>query len=382
MSPEDRDLAIRTMLAEAGNGGASGMVAVANTILNRVKSGRYGQGVRGVVLAKSQFEPWSPHVRGTANDPRRFSPNDAKYKEAADLLDAAASGVIPDITGGATHFYAPEAQSALGRNTPKWATPNAMTTPKMIGGHRFFAPEGKVNYDPSQFDTLSRSSLPTGIQLPKPVQGMLPGSAPALPADGFTQSRNQQMSPMDRNGLNFDPMSPKPMSQQMMHTSPKPPGSWGDVFGGWAGDSMGSKRDNPLAFRLLQYAMQPSPGSGGPGADVGGGLSSANPSAPPEPAAGTPSPDMGGGMPMPGMGGGSSGGKPDLPGVLGMFSKMFSGGGATSASGAPQQLASAMPQLMSSIGAPAAAGASAAAPAAAAAAPAGLSALSSLFAMI
>ena len=44
MSQAERDLAIRTVLSEAGGQGPQGMAAVAHVIRNRVISGKYGGG--------------------------------------------------------------------------------------------------------------------------------------------------------------------------------------------------------------------------------------------------------------------------------------------------------------------------------------------------
>jgi hypothetical protein len=43
-------------------------------------------------------------------------------------------GHIQDQTGGATHFYAPDAQAQLDRATPGWASGEPTAE---IGGHRF-----------------------------------------------------------------------------------------------------------------------------------------------------------------------------------------------------------------------------------------------------
>jgi hypothetical protein len=255
MTPQERDLAIRTMVTEAGNQGPAGMLAVANIIENRRRTGRWGQSYADVILAKSQFEPWMAHVRGTANDPRRISESDPRYRQAAELLDGARAGVLPDVTGGMTHFYAPKAQAALGRSAPAWAKGPSKT----IGDHVFFAPEGPApNADPSAWDTVSRSKSPTGL--------VSPGTTPAAP--------RQPSTPFMGSGNNMGMSTPAPRPQ---------PSSMGDVFGSWLTDGMSGKRENPLLMRALQYAMQPSPSAsppfGGTAANASGG-----PGIPPVPA--------------------------------------------------------------------------------------------------
>lgn len=136
LDPRSRDLAVRTILGEAGREPDDGQVAVAAVMLNRLKSGKYGKSLSDVVLAPNQFEPWSrPEARQRM---LAFSPDDPAYQRAAAALDRALSG--DDPTQGATHFYAPVAQAALGRQAPSWA----QGEPTVIGRHNFYAPEGRV----------------------------------------------------------------------------------------------------------------------------------------------------------------------------------------------------------------------------------------------
>ena len=122
MDPVDRDIAIRTVLSEAGNQSALGQAAVANVLRNRAQSGRYGgQDLASVALAPNQFEPWSRGTLGRKNDPTAIDPNSPEYESAGRIVDAVMSGQHPDPTGGATHFYSPGSQSALGRDAPAWA---------------------------------------------------------------------------------------------------------------------------------------------------------------------------------------------------------------------------------------------------------------------
>jgi spore germination cell wall hydrolase CwlJ-like protein len=148
LSPVDRDLMIRTIIGEAGDQGPQGQAAVAHVIMNRVAAGKYGQTPSDVVLAPHQFEPWSTR----SGELRAINPNSAAYQNVGDIVDMSASGDVPDPTGGATHFFAPKAQAALGRNVPAWATPQSQTA--VIGGHTFFAPNGRVGAPTSAIDPL------------------------------------------------------------------------------------------------------------------------------------------------------------------------------------------------------------------------------------
>ena len=140
ISAADRDLAIRTMIGEEST--PHGQAAVASTILNRAQSGNYGgKALAGVVLARNQFEPWARNPSALL----KISPDDPRYQQAAAIFDATASGKIPDLTGGSTHFYGPGAQAALGRAAPSWAQGQQGLK---IGDSLFYAPEGRVNYQP------------------------------------------------------------------------------------------------------------------------------------------------------------------------------------------------------------------------------------------
>lgn len=127
-APADRDRIVRTMLAEAGNQGPTGLGAVAGVIRNR--SANSGATPGQVVTAPNQFEPWNT-AAGRAKM-AAISPNDPRYQQASAIVDQVYGG--DDPSNGATHFYAPKAQAALGRNAPSWDN----GTGTDIGDHRFF----------------------------------------------------------------------------------------------------------------------------------------------------------------------------------------------------------------------------------------------------
>lgn len=135
-SGEERDAMIRTVLAEAGNQGPVGMQAVANVIRNRAVNGGYGgDTAEGVVTKPNQFEPWNT-AAGRARM-ASYDPSSPAYKEAAAAVDRTYQGFDP--TKGATHFYAPGTQAALGRRAPSWDD----GTGNDIGDHRFFGGAGQ-----------------------------------------------------------------------------------------------------------------------------------------------------------------------------------------------------------------------------------------------
>ena len=115
------------------------MAAVASVIRNRLASGGYGRSPSEIVHAPGQFEAWNPPSgSGPALTADAKSP---AYQQAAALAQGVFRGVVSDPTGGATHFFAPVAQHALGRDAAGWASGTPLAE---IGGHRFYAPSGPV----------------------------------------------------------------------------------------------------------------------------------------------------------------------------------------------------------------------------------------------
>ena len=129
LDPKDVDIAVRTVLAEAGGEGPEGMAAVAAVLRNRAAGA--GSTIGQEALKPNQFEPWNP---GSGNDPRRFDPKSPEYQAAYKTILPVLTGQADDPTGGATHFYAPKAQAALGRAAPSWDNGKG----RDLGGHRFF----------------------------------------------------------------------------------------------------------------------------------------------------------------------------------------------------------------------------------------------------
>lgn len=69
---------------------------------------------------------------------QRLQTGSAEYQRIGAIVDRVFAGQAADITHGATHFFAPAAQAALGRDAADWAT-NKLAT---IGAHEFYAPNG------------------------------------------------------------------------------------------------------------------------------------------------------------------------------------------------------------------------------------------------
>lgn len=179
LAPAHRDLAIRTIYGEAANEPDEGQAAVAAVIKNRMQVGRYGgDSVPGVVLAKNQFEPWGN------NDARArmmaLRQEDPRYQKIGGIVDQIFGGQMDDPTGGATHFVAPAAQAALGRQMPSWAQGDGQA----IGRHTFFAPEGRVQGAGGNW----WSADPTADQpsQPAPVQHNTDGLSDRMAREGVS----------------------------------------------------------------------------------------------------------------------------------------------------------------------------------------------------
>ena len=100
---DERDYLIRTIAFEASGETEIGKVAVAYVVLNRKKSGRWGDNIKAVVTHPDQFEPWMTRRK----EIEELSLNDPRYQSAAIIADAVLSGQTPDPTAGATHFLNP-----------------------------------------------------------------------------------------------------------------------------------------------------------------------------------------------------------------------------------------------------------------------------------
>ncbi len=139
-SPADRQYLLRTVLGEAARQPEQGQAAVAHVILNRLKGGNYGNDIRSVVTAPSQFEPW-----GSAEGRQRmmnYGQDDPAYQSAAQIVDGVLSGQIPDPTGGADHFLNEQiVRERRGGSLPSWAE-QKWNTAQVIGDHTFLGGQG------------------------------------------------------------------------------------------------------------------------------------------------------------------------------------------------------------------------------------------------
>jgi spore germination cell wall hydrolase CwlJ-like protein len=130
---ENRDYMIRTIAFEAGGESNEGKAAVAYVILNRVKSGGWGDSIKDVVTRPWQFEPWMKR----REEMEKLSRDDPRYQHAAQIADAVLTGQMADPTAGATYFLNSNLVERRGGSLPEWARGEG----QQIGGHTFYAPE-------------------------------------------------------------------------------------------------------------------------------------------------------------------------------------------------------------------------------------------------
>jgi spore germination cell wall hydrolase CwlJ-like protein len=130
--PEERDYLIRTIAFEAPDEPDEGKAAVAYVILNRKRSGRWGDNIKDVVTHPWQFEPWMTRRK----EMEKLSLDDPRYQSAARIADAVLTGQMPDPTAGATHFLNPTVvRQRRGGSLPSWARGEGQP----IGRHTFYS---------------------------------------------------------------------------------------------------------------------------------------------------------------------------------------------------------------------------------------------------
>lgn len=180
MAYDDRDLIVRTVLGEAANQGPEGMAAVAHVILNRLKSGKYGQSVPDVLFAPKQFEPWNTR----RSELMAISPNSPAYQSAASIVDRVQAGEAPDPTGGATHFANVDIVKQRGNQSGLSWIRNMYDNGSAvkIGNHTFGSPD-------SQPGARVSSAPPTGGQ---PQQSAPPMNPLLMMQNQQTQEQPQQ----------------------------------------------------------------------------------------------------------------------------------------------------------------------------------------------
>lgn len=134
---EARDYLIRTIVFEGSGETEIGKVAIAYVVLNRKRSGRWGDSIEDVVTSPWQFEPWMTRRKAM----EELSASDPRYKDAARIADEVLTAGVADPTEGATHFLNPViVRQRRGGTLPSWARGKGQP----IGRHVFYAPHNNT----------------------------------------------------------------------------------------------------------------------------------------------------------------------------------------------------------------------------------------------
>lgn len=152
LSAHDRDLLIKTVMAEAGpKGDPDEQAAVAHVILNRLNSGNYRPNLPGVLFQRGQFEPWDSSKLNdpkNKNNPLKYNARTPGYDDTARVVDGVLSGQTPDPTGGSDHFQQPDIVNARIKAGQIAASSAAPQGAQRIGNQVFWkggAPKSKPN---------------------------------------------------------------------------------------------------------------------------------------------------------------------------------------------------------------------------------------------
>jgi hypothetical protein len=134
----------RTLYGEGASLGPNGMTGIANVIMNRTAAGDYGGTVDGNIYAPGQFSMWNPLTGYAPNSPQNagilndynnavsVDTSNATYAQAYNIAGQALAGTLPDVTGGATNYYATSIPA------PGWTS--GLTYTGSIGNTRFYKP--------------------------------------------------------------------------------------------------------------------------------------------------------------------------------------------------------------------------------------------------
>lgn len=141
VSAQDKDIAARTLLGEAGGESREGRIAVLWVIRNRAeadlgndgKPDWWGEGIAGVCQKKNargvhQFSCWNahdPNARRIAN----VTIANRAFRECLQLVDEVFADRIPDPTKGSTHYHTTAVR-------PAWS--KGVKPAVRIGNHLFY----------------------------------------------------------------------------------------------------------------------------------------------------------------------------------------------------------------------------------------------------
>lgn len=124
----DRRLMARTAYHEARSDGSRGMLAVCFVIVNRLKSGTFGDTIEEIVHRPAQFSVWLP---GGAARHGPVPADDPHWLLALQAARLALSGAVRDPTNKATYYHERSIR-------PGWS--GGMSRVAVVGRHVFLKP--------------------------------------------------------------------------------------------------------------------------------------------------------------------------------------------------------------------------------------------------
>ncbi len=194
------DALVRLLIGEDSN--PRGQQAVANVVQNRANT---GMDVADVITQPHQFEPYGNQQ--TWQRLQQIPQTDPRYQQAQAALAASQQ---QDITGGATNFYGPQTQAALGRQPPAFAQQGGG---QMIGGNQFF--QGQFA-PPAGYQPPPAATPPP--QPPQPTADALPpaGAPPAAPAPSINGAAGGMPQGPQTRGWDAVPIEQRQMIAQML----------------------------------------------------------------------------------------------------------------------------------------------------------------------
>ena len=136
----DTDYLTLTVWGEGRGERIESKVAIADVLLNRLRTGKWGHTYEAVATAKLQFSCWWPQggsanyqsvmgIKGRLDAGQTI--DDPVWKECQWAADGVSRGILRDLTGGATHYY-----EATLTPPPAWSIGHVPVA--HIGGHLFF----------------------------------------------------------------------------------------------------------------------------------------------------------------------------------------------------------------------------------------------------
>jgi hypothetical protein len=175
-TPQDLIAATQMASGEAGNQGPTGRQAVAAVALNRSRA--VGAPLGTVIAAPGQFEGYNAGSQA-------MSPNSPQFQSTLNDIVPALLGKDP--THGATSFYSPASQAALGRDKPAWDDGSGAK----IGGHLFF----KTAANPTWATGSGSSSSASPSQLANQIMAIQQQAMAGTPRpDSFSTDVNNARS--------------------------------------------------------------------------------------------------------------------------------------------------------------------------------------------